>query len=185
MHNQQTVEFEKVVYYWSEPVELGGVTYDVTMASSKKGLCWLNIGEQRSEEQDLQAWVEKFLPGWALIKNQAMNNQVVVEFREYLRGQRTEFTVPLHRVGTDFQIKVWQELSRIPYGVTCSYGDVAERIGCHGGQRAVGLANSKNPIGIVVPCHRVIGKNGSLTGYAGGLDKKALLLQLEAQRKLD
>jgi len=184
MGNQVDEANEKVVYFWSEPVKLGGVAYDVTMASSRQGLCWLNIGEQGSEEKDLQTWVKKHLPGWELNKNQEMNSQAVTEFQEYLRGERTEFSVPLHRIGTDFQIKVWQELSRIPYGITCSYGDIAEQIGCHGGQRAVGLANGKNPIGIVVPCHRVIGKNGSLTGYAGGLDKKALLLELEAQHRV-
>lgn len=98
---------------------------------------------------------------------------------EYFSGLRREFELPLAPTGTPFQQKVWQALCDIPYGTTCSYKDIAVAIGNPKGVRAVGLANGKNPIAIVIPCHRVIGANGRLTGYAGGLDRKATLLSLE------
>lgn len=99
---------------------------------------------------------------------------------EYFAGDRTEFDLPLASEGSEFQKKVWSELQRIPYGETASYGDIARRLGYETViSRAVGAANGANPIPIVVPCHRVIGSNGSLTGYAGGLERKKTLLELE------
>ena len=92
---------------------------------------------------------------------------------EYFAKQRQVFDLPLDADGTDFQKKVWQELVRIPYGQTCTYGDIAKAIDNPKGMRAVGLANGKNPLTIVVPCHRVIGANGKLTGYAHGTERKA------------
>jgi len=97
----------------------------------------------------------------------------------YFAGTRTTFTISLAPQGTAFQKQVWAALQEIPYGETESYGQLAERIGSPGAVRAVGLANGKNPIGIVIPCHRVVGSNGSLTGYGGGLDRKKQLLDLE------
>jgi methylated-DNA-[protein]-cysteine S-methyltransferase len=97
----------------------------------------------------------------------------------YFAGDLTRFTVPLAPHGTAFQQRVWVALQEIPYGETESYGQLAERIGSPGAARAVGLANGKNPIGIVIPCHRVVGSNGNLTGYGGGLDRKKQLLDLE------
>jgi methylated-DNA-[protein]-cysteine S-methyltransferase len=102
------------------------------------------------------------------------------ELREYFAGDRTGFDLPLAPAGTGFQVRVWNALTEIPYGRTESYGRVAQRLGLvPGASRAVGLANGANPISIVVPCHRVIGANGSLTGYGGGLDRKRFLLDLE------
>ena len=101
----------------------------------------------------------------------------------YFAGQRTEFDLPLAPQGTEFQQKVWQELRRIPYGETLSYGALARRIGSPNASRAVGLANGRNPISIIVPCHRVIGASGKLTGYGGGLSRKEILLTLEAGAK--
>ena len=97
----------------------------------------------------------------------------------YFDGNRTSFDLPLDAEGTAFQQTVWRALSTIAHGATCTYSDIAKQIGNSKGMRAVGLANSKNPITIVVPCHRVIGANGSLTGYASGTDKKAWLLNHE------
>jgi len=97
----------------------------------------------------------------------------------YFAGERTTFDLPLAARGSDFQQRVWAALLGIPYGATESYGDLAQRIGSPGAARAVGLANGKNPIGIVIPCHRVVGSNGSLTGYGGGLNRKRQLLDLE------
>ena len=98
---------------------------------------------------------------------------------EYFAGKREEFDIPTRLEGTEFQKRVWEELRKIPYGKTVTYKDIAEAVGCPKGFRAVGLANNRNPISIIYPCHRVIGSNGSLTGYGGGLDVKEKLLELE------
>ena len=97
----------------------------------------------------------------------------------YFAGQLTSFDLPLAPAGTEFQRKVWAGLLAIPYGQTISYGELARRIGSPAASRAVGLANGRNPISIVVPCHRVIGSDGGMTGYGGGLDRKRFLLALE------
>ena len=102
-----------------------------------------------------------------------------VQFEEYFAGERTTFDLPLHPLGTPFQKAVWQELARIPYGITISYGELARRIEQPLAVRAVGAANGRNPLPIVLPCHRVIGSNGSLTGFGGGLPTKRYLLALE------
>jgi methylated-DNA-[protein]-cysteine S-methyltransferase len=104
------------------------------------------------------------------------------QLERYFAGDLTEFELELDLVGTAFQRKVWQALLTIPYGETRSYGEIARQIGAPGAFRAVGLANGHNPIGIIVPCHRVIGSNGSLTGYGGGIDRKRALLELEKKR---
>lgn len=105
--------------------------------------------------------------------------KVVLQLDEYFKGIRKTFQLPLNPSGTPFQKKVWNELCHIPYGETRSYKQITEAIGCPKGSRAVGMANHHNPIGIIIPCHRVIGSNGKLVGYAGGLDKKSYLLELE------
>jgi methylated-DNA-[protein]-cysteine S-methyltransferase len=102
------------------------------------------------------------------------------QLREYFAGDRREFELALAPQGSEFQLGVWGALREIPYGETRSYGELAARIGHPGSARAVGAANGRNPISIVVPCHRVIGASGSLTGYAGGLERKRLLLDLES-----
>lgn len=101
------------------------------------------------------------------------------QLREYFAGRRRAFDVPLHLSGTPFQLAVWEKLREIPYGVTVSYLDIARAIGRPKAVRAVGAANGQNPIPIFIPCHRVIGKDGSLTGYGGGLEVKAMLLRIE------
>ena len=101
------------------------------------------------------------------------------QLEEYFSGSRREFDIPMDMGGTDFQKKCWQALMEIPYGETRSYSDIAMQVGSPKGVRAVGMANHVNPIPIIVPCHRVVGKNGSLTGYAGGLDMKTWLIEHE------
>ena len=101
------------------------------------------------------------------------------QLREYFAGRRQEFDLPLKPQGTVFQQRVWAALREIPYGRTWTYGELAVHIGQPSASRAVGLANGKNPIGVIVPCHRVIGSDGSLTGYGGGLDRKKSLLEHE------
>jgi methylated-DNA-[protein]-cysteine S-methyltransferase len=107
--------------------------------------------------------------------------RIETELKEYFAGQRRTFDVPLAFAGTPFQQLVWSALREIPYGETMSYGELAERLGKPSASRAVGLANGKNPIGIIVPCHRVVGSNGSLTGYGGGLERKRYLLDFEQE----
>ncbi|HLN48259.1 MAG TPA: methylated-DNA--[protein]-cysteine S-methyltransferase [Steroidobacteraceae bacterium] len=105
--------------------------------------------------------------------------QAVRQLREYFEGKRHEFDLPMRLAGTVFQQRVWRSLTEIPYGETWSYGQLAKRIGNPNASRAVGLANGRNPISILVPCHRVIGADGSLTGYGGGLERKRWLLAHE------
>ncbi|MCZ8378901.1 methylated-DNA--[protein]-cysteine S-methyltransferase [Mycobacterium sp. CPCC 205372] len=106
----------------------------------------------------------------------------VGQLEAYFAGDRIDFDLDLDLVGTAFQRHVWEALLTIPYGETRTYGEIAREIGSPGAFRAVGLANGHNPVGIIVPCHRVIGSNGSLTGYGGGLAKKRALLDLEKRR---
>ncbi|MBK6285906.1 MAG: methylated-DNA--[protein]-cysteine S-methyltransferase [Draconibacterium sp.] len=105
----------------------------------------------------------------------------VVQILEYFDGKRKEFDLKLQPAGTDFQLKVWEEVKKVPFGKTVSYLDIAIKTGSKNNTRAVGLANGKNPIPIIIPCHRIIGTNGKLTGYAGGLERKKMLLQHELQ----
>lgn len=109
--------------------------------------------------------------------------QTIKQLDEYFRGKRKKFELPLNPKGTEFQKKVWLQLMNIPYGKTATYKDIATLIGNSNASRAVGNANNKNPIAIIIPCHRVIGSNNKLTGYAGGLDKKEKLLNLEKNNK--
>ncbi len=118
-------------------------------------------------------------PDWIYNEMQFANARQ--QLTEYFAGERKEFDLPLSLAGTEFQLRVLDELQRIPYGETTSYGDIAARIGKPKAMRAVGAANGRNPIPIIVPCHRVIGRSGDLTGFGGGLDAKQALLQLEAE----
>jgi methylated-DNA-[protein]-cysteine S-methyltransferase len=106
--------------------------------------------------------------------------EVQAQLREYFAGERTGFEVPLALDGSSFERRVWSALQQIPYGETISYGELARGIGQPAAARAVGLANGRNPIAVIVPCHRVIGANGTLTGYGGGLERKRTLLELES-----
>jgi methylated-DNA-[protein]-cysteine S-methyltransferase len=118
--------------------------------------------------------------GWELASSPSAFSEVAAQLEAYFAGDLKEFTVPLAPRGTAFQLSVWTELTKIPYGSTISYGDIALALGKRlVASRAVGLANGSNPISVIVPCHRVIGSDGSLTGYGGGLERKELLLRLE------
>jgi methylated-DNA-[protein]-cysteine S-methyltransferase len=122
-------------------------------------------------------------PDW--IFNEKSLAEARRQLREYFAGERREFDLPLKLSGTGFQVSVLQALQEIPYGETVTYGEIAKRIGRPRAVRAVGAANGRNPIPIVVPCHRVIGSTGDLTGFGGGLDTKEALLRLEAENTQD
>jgi methylated-DNA-[protein]-cysteine S-methyltransferase len=120
---------------------------------------------------------KQIAPGWEL--ETSCFTDVRVQLREYFAGERTAFDLALVMAGTAFERRVWSALTEIPYGETLSYGALARRLGQPSAARAVGLANGRNPISVIVPCHRVIGANGTLTGYGGGLERKRILLELE------
>ena len=120
-------------------------------------------------------------PGW--VKDARPFGEAIRQLREYLAGTRDEFDLPLAPAGTEFQQDVWRAVAAIPYGETRSYGDIARQIGRPEAVRAVGAANGSNPLPIVIPCHRVIGSDGRLTGYGGGLPLKKRLLALESRQR--
>jgi AraC family transcriptional regulator of adaptative response/methylated-DNA-[protein]-cysteine methyltransferase len=134
-------------------------------------------------EHNLKSMRRRF--GCGIVPGQhALLERLHEQLNEYFQGKRPEFTMPLASSGTPFQEKVWQELRRIPYAETISYDELARRINQPTAQRAVARANGMNSIAILIPCHRVIGKDGSLTGYGGGLWRKRLLLELERTGRL-
>lgn len=141
----------------------------ITLAGNGTTLFHLRMTEQAHEPDR---------SGWTPAEPDAFSD-AVEQLGAYFAGELTAFDLDLELVGTDFQRRVWSALQTIPYGQTRSYGQIAEQIGSPGASRAVGLANGRNPIGIIVPCHRVIGAGGGLTGYGGGLDRKQTLLSLE------
>lgn len=116
-------------------------------------------------------------------ESDAVEQRAARQLSEYFDGQRTEFTVPLRTSGTPFQISVWEQMAHILYGQTVSYGEIAAEIGKPQAARAVGAACGKNPIWVFLPCHRVVGKNGALTGYAGGMMRKQWLLDWERKNR--
>jgi methylated-DNA-[protein]-cysteine S-methyltransferase len=119
----------------------------------------------------------RIAPQWEC--STALFTDVVAQLAEYFAAERIAFDIRLTMSGTQFERRVWSALQEIPYGETVSYGEIARRLGQPSAARAVGLANGRNPVAVVVPCHRVIGANGTLTGYGGGLERKRLLLELE------
>lgn len=118
-------------------------------------------------------------PQKALLQTTELLSMATIQLDEYFQGKRTVFSLPFKLTGTPFQLAVWKELQNIPYGKTTSYKEIAQKINKPKACRAVGMANNKNPLPIIIPCHRVIGSNGKLIGYAGGLNLKNYLLELE------
>jgi len=116
-------------------------------------------------------------------KETTLIKEIKKQIDEYSIGKREKFDVPIKMVGTDFQIKVWKELIKIKFGECITYQELAKRVKNENYARAVGMANNKNPIPIIIPCHRVIGKNGNLVGYAGGIDIKKQLLEIECKKE--
>lgn len=150
------------IHYTCIPSPIG----DLTLVASAKGLRGVYMEEH---ETNRGAWIE----------NTDHFGAVIRQLNEYFAGKRKTFDLPLDLAGTPFQLQSWQALMGIPYGETRTYGGQAALIDKPKAVRAIGLANGRNPVSIIVPCHRVIGKNGSLTGYGGGLGRKRFLLELE------
>lgn len=150
----------------------------IYIAATPQGLCYVG-----SPEEDFEHMVKRF-PAADFAENSEAMEPYANELKEYLEGGRTDFSLPVDVKGTPFQEAVWTALREIPYGATYTYSDIAEKIGKPAAVRAVGTAIGANPVLITVPCHRVIGKNGAITGYRGGIEMKQHLLELEkAQSK--
>ncbi len=152
---------------------------DILLARDEGGLCLIQFGrgkQTRAKPREPQ-------PDWR--DSPERFESEMRQLLEYFAGHRQTFEMPLAPVGTPFQQTVWTALQSIPYGETCSYRALAESIGKPSAVRAVGAANGANPIGIVIPCHRVIGANGSLTGYGGGIENKARLLEHERRNSAE
>lgn len=142
------------------------------LASDGSHLTGVYFAEHRHAPDDVGQEVDRAAAPAVLV-------ETARQLGEYFAGRRTTFDLPVRAPGTDFQRRVWATLLEIPYGRTWSYGELAEAVGSPGAARAVGLANGRNPVSIVVPCHRVVGAAGSLTGYGGGVERKRTLLELE------
>ena len=147
---------------------------DIKLIKEKKN----KNGVSKEIVQNDNIWLDKKS---YMLKETDLINNTRKQLDEYFAGNRKQFDIPIKFNGTDFQVKVWEELLKIPYGETCSYLDIAKRIGNPKASRAVGMANNKNKIIIIVPCHRVIGSNKKLVGYACGLEVKEKLLELEKE----
>ncbi len=143
----------------------------------------LLTGENGLESLHFPVGTTRVEPGKDWIYNEEKFKPALSQLKAYFKGDLQRFDLELNPGGTPFQNKVWQQLLQIPYGETISYGELAKRIGNPNASRAVGMANGKNPISIIIPCHRVISKNGSLTGFGGGIEIKKKLLKLEQRYK--
>jgi methylated-DNA-[protein]-cysteine S-methyltransferase len=152
----------------------------VAAFATRTGKCSLRVtaGEEELTSVELNPSVQSAFP---CDDHHPVVREVMRQLEAYFAGERLEFDLPLAPEGTEFQRRVWKALAEIPYGETRSYGELARSIGKPAAVRAVGAANGRNPIGIIVPCHRVIGSSGKLVGYGGGLPMKQMLLDLEAE----
>lgn len=147
-------------------------------AASDKGLCLLEFTDKNNKQEILDQVSKKWNSSLMKKKNEYIQ-QAKKELDLYFKRKLKKFSVPLDLKGTEFQTKVWNSLNKIPYGKTWSYQEQSLKLKSPSAIRAIASANGKNKIAIIIPCHRVIGKNGSLTGYAGGIDRKQSLLDLE------
>lgn len=149
----------------------------IQIASTDNGVCKISLpGEPKRE---FQRWLDRYFDPCEIVPSSSKNRQIIDELTRYFKRTLVTFNVPLHQIGTDFQMDVWKSLKRIRYGTTISYKELASRSGHPGAFQAVGRANATNPLPIVVPCHRVVGVNNDLVGYAAGLKIKEFLLRLE------
>lgn len=169
-----------ITIYWSL---LTHQQWNMYVAATENGLCF--TGSLNESFDEVIQWAAKNYPGSPLIEDTERLKPYAEQLIEYLEGKRTDFTIPSDCKGTEFQTEVWKALCRIPYGETRTYSDIARIINKPKAMRAVGAAIGKNPVMMIVPCHRVIGKNGSLTGFRGGMEMKRRLLELEKEYHLN
>ncbi|EJQ14591.1 methylated-DNA--[protein]-cysteine S-methyltransferase [Bacillus cereus] len=170
--------YENKTIYWTLLVH---ENWRMHIAATSNGLCF--IGSQNDNFEELNTWAKRKLPQHTFIQNPDYLQTYTKELIEYLETKLETFTIPIDVYGTAFQLAVWNTVREIPYGETHSYSEIAEKIQKPNAVRAVGTAIGANPLLITIPCHRVIGKNGKLTGFRGGLEMKKELLKLEALRE--
>lgn len=151
--------------------------WSLYLAATSRGLCF--VGSQDQPWDELAHWARQRFPGSTLVQDDAKLQPYVTTLIAYLRGERESIDFPLDIQGTPFQLAVWEALCQIPFGQTRTYSEIAAQIQRPAAVRAVGAAIGANPVLIAVPCHRVIGKNGALTGYRGGMEMKEVLLRIE------
>jgi O-6-methylguanine DNA methyltransferase len=163
----------KNIYYTSFGSRIG----TIHVASTELGVCKIAIPAQTKKE--FLAWISSHANGAEVIESAAKNRQVIDELNRYFDRRLVKFHSALDPIGTDFQLEVWKQLKRIHYGSTISYKELAKRVGKPGAFQAVGRANGSNPLPIILPCHRVVGVDKKLVGYAAGLKTKEFLLRLE------
>lgn len=171
---------ETAVYYSEMESPIG----PLTLCATEAGLCLIEFGTFAGSRENLEKWLKVQIGTVILIEDESRLEQAKAQLEAYFAGGLQDFTLPLDMRGTAFQLQVWEALRGIPYGESASYKDIAVRIGNPQAVRAVGGANNRNPVPVIVPCHRVIGAGGTLVGYAGGLAIKTRLLQLEAEHAL-
>lgn len=155
--------------------------WKIYIAATKNGLCF--VGSQKETLNELIEWATKRFTNVELVENNHTLEPYMNEIKEFLEGNRQHFSIPMDFHGTPFQLAVWNALFEIPFGETKTYAEIASKIHNPKAVRAVGSAIGKNPLLIIIPCHRVIGKNGTLTGYRGGFEMKKMLLRIESHQK--
>ncbi|MFX3631307.1 MAG: methylated-DNA--[protein]-cysteine S-methyltransferase [Candidatus Pristimantibacillus sp.] len=159
----------------------------LTVTATKRGICHIDFGSYAEVKSNLLAWSERqpeladYHGEWRMASDFPPLASALTQLERYFQGELQQFDLELDMLGTPFQRKVWEALQHVPYGETCSYKQIAEAIGQPAAVRAVGGANNRNPVAIIVPCHRVIGANGAMVGYGGGLPIKTALLRLETR----
>jgi methylated-DNA-[protein]-cysteine S-methyltransferase len=147
------------------------------VASTDAGVCKVSVPKET--RKDFFDWLKQHFDSDTVLDNRSRNRDVIDQLIRYFDGRLAKFTCPIDLYGTPFQIRVWKELCRIPYGTTITYKGLAKRMGVPRASQAVGRANGSNPLPIIIPCHRVLGANGALVGYSAGIKTKEFLLRLE------
>ena len=170
---QQTQRVTTKVYCTSFDSRIGRIY----VASTDTGVCKISV--PRETRKDFFDWLKEHFDVDMVIDNRARNREVIDQLTRYFNGKLAKFTCPFDLMGTPFQIRVWKELNKIPYGSTITYKALAKRVNAPGASQAVGRANGANPLPIIIPCHRVLGSDGSLVGYSCGIKTKEFLLRLE------
>lgn len=151
----------------------------LTVVKSERGVCFIALPSNTMAH--IRSWLRRFFPDETLMSTPASFERERQELQEYLQGRRKRFSFPLDHRNTPFSIKVLDEVCRVPYGATATYGTIARRVGHSRAARAVGTALAANPLALVIPCHRIIGTNGTMTGYSGGIALKEQLMDLESR----
>ncbi|OEF98986.1 [Fe-S]-binding protein [Vulcanibacillus modesticaldus] len=171
-------ESSRVVYYTEMDSKIG----PLTIAATNKGVCWIDFGKIEDTLYYLQRWAKRWINTEQVVFAQNELDDVKRQLHEYFNRDRKEFDLDVDLYGTPFQKLVWESLLMIPYGEVRTYKDIAIQINSPQSVRAIGGANHNNPVPIIVPCHRVIGSNGNLVGYGGGIEIKKILLELEGYK---